>query len=1567
MAFTLQDEEDQGFSLADSTPNYNPRVSRDVAQKRALKIQYILGEDMRDDPEFVADRIEKGEEDEVRAEVANIVARRERDKKTQMLQEAISLRDPSQPLSQEDADLLNQLASYEQVNEKSVIEDQFAKKYTQDFVTTGESPIVEDALNEAPEEANAILDLAEDTISNFEFTNKLIEEYQEKWKDMGFFSKTGDFLETIIPFKSALNTHDAVSGANTESYLQGSNIRDQLIYLWSLPSHRFQIELELAVSEIAETNVSDAIMFLNAVKHYGSNDEFLDNLFTVVDIVDVGTLGATAGLKGLKALRRSVKQGVKSVADKNVTVETLQAAAGDLKSSSATKAVKLADEAMSPLKDSDVKAARVGDKMPAFTNPENFRQNPGSLGVEGATRILDNLHHVQDKMIDALELGVRGTRLGQLALREAVLETQESILKQYTTMQDAVLEVVEETNPLTNTNSLAVRFGRPDATGFDTGTEAFITARDVYKLPEGTYQIDQVGNAFTITVKRDIDETTKGVRDVLIETENKTPVNFVNTFLGALRTPEETLSTLSRTNRHTAVHGVQELVKVASDASKDIGKLSKKSVKDLRTILEGNRDFISPDGQRGKFHATVGELEKDFLKRIGRVPTEKEAQAYFTAVQLNDLDWLIRNNGIYRDKSRLGVRQMEFSIRRFDQEEGRWVFSDVPEFEGRFRDDIPWDDDLDAGIWIEDDLKGRGQFVDKNSTFSNKRAEIQKLIDDKKYKVVQVYDPNSRPLKDVAGVKRPVNFILVRNITERPLKFDQLPYRPGGHVEYASTTFVKQPVIKNSGDKNFYQGDVSWLAVESSAEGANWAKKMNSARKLLKDGDIKGFNRFVEENLPYTPWKLRQMFDGDDAKFSLDHDFVVTRSGQNTNEAANLKNTVPSFVDSVDSPYNLSGQVNKRFTQERDMDIPTIREDVGTESSPVYKLDRPRLVDPLASTQRALNSVMRDRYMGDYKTQAIENFVQEFNDILEVPLSELRENPLKLLYDDPKFVKGADEAKVAAALNSRNALLNLLGTPTKTAENINWVKGKLLDSIYDNLGTNASRTIAEHLLPTTKDPTVYLRGMAFHSKLGLFNPVQLFLQAQGLFVTSAISPRHAMKSMPGAFLGRRALHCTDEVLDSISQKSKTFGWKPEEFKEATLAYRRSGYANVGGEVAWRDDTFDPELIRGRFGQVLDAGTIFFREGERSVRSNAFYTSYLEWRAKNPGRKLTNRAEQDILRRADDLALSMTNASSAQWQRGVLSIPTQFLSYNVRMMELFTGKRLTAGEKARMFTMLSATYGVPTAIGGVTGLPIYEVVRKHLLESGVDVDESNLEPLVEGMFSSLIEAATGEDFAVAERLGPGGLNILNEIARGDKTIIDLFMGASGSILGDILRSSQPAVMGIMDTFSDSNEAYPLRWDDLETVTRNISTVNNAYKAWYAANLGKYLTRNGVPVGEVSVTGGLVSAILGPNPQNLSDTFIKFQSLKDLKNAQKEPRKQAISNFRKGLTSESQEDRLEYFRRAKVWLTLGDFRPDQKGQIFREATKGFKDLDKIADQQFIKKAPASEINDRQKGLQ
>jgi hypothetical protein len=102
---------------------------------------------------------------------------------------------------------------------------------------------------------------------------------------MGFFSKTGDFLETIIPFKSALNTHDAVSGANTESYLQGSNIRDQLIYLWSLPSHRFQIELEFAVSDIAETNVSDAIMFLNAVKHYRSDDEFLDNTLDIFSFI----------------------------------------------------------------------------------------------------------------------------------------------------------------------------------------------------------------------------------------------------------------------------------------------------------------------------------------------------------------------------------------------------------------------------------------------------------------------------------------------------------------------------------------------------------------------------------------------------------------------------------------------------------------------------------------------------------------------------------------------------------------------------------------------------------------------------------------------------------------------------------------------------------------------------------------------------------------------------------------------------------------------------------------------------------------------------------------------------------------------------------------------------------------------------------------------------------------------------------------------------------------------------------------------------------------------------------
>jgi hypothetical protein len=128
---------------------------------------------------------------------------------------------------------------------------------------------------------------------------------------------------------------------------------------------------------------------------------------------------------------------------------------------------------------------------------------------------------------------------------------------------------------------------------------------------------------------------------------------------------------------------------------------------------------------------------------------------------------------------------------------------------------------------------------------------------------------------------------------------------------------------------------------------------------------------------------------------------------------------------------------------------------------------------------------------------------------------------------------------------------------------------------------------------------------------------------------------------------------------------------------------------------------------------LNAGTLFFREGEKSTRLGAWHTAFREFREANPTGPISKDDIGKILQRADLLTVNMSRASNSMLHTGVMSLTTQFLTYQIRLAELFMGSRLgaTTGERTlarlRLMTFYSALYGAPSAIG-LTGLPSTEL-------------------------------------------------------------------------------------------------------------------------------------------------------------------------------------------------------------------------------------------------------------------
>ncbi|KAH0538300.1 hypothetical protein GP486_008786, partial [Trichoglossum hirsutum] len=194
------------------------------------------------------------------------------------------------------------------------------------------------------------------------------------------------------------------------------------------------------------------------------------------------------------------------------------------------------------------------------------------------------------------------------------------------------------------------------------------------------------------------------------------------------------------------------------------------------------------------------------------------------------------------------------------------------------------------------------------------------------------------------------------------------------------------------------------------------------------------------------------------------------------------------------------------------------------------------------------------------------------------------------------------------------------------------------------------------------------------------------------------------------------------ALDNMATKMNLFGskWRPGEFLEARKELENAGFEHVAGEYSNINNQLKTRFIMNDFEKGLKIGQYPFRLGEQTTRQTAWYTAFREFRDANPTVKITNIERSKILNKADLLTVNMSRASSSALNEGIFSLSTQFLSYQIKLAELFLGKRLGATTiqrnlaRARIITLFTALYGLPNAIG-VTGAPFSDNLREHFMD------------------------------------------------------------------------------------------------------------------------------------------------------------------------------------------------------------------------------------------------------------
>lgn len=1149
---------------------------------------------------------------------------------------------------------------------------------------------------------------------------------------------------------------------------------------------------------------------------------------------------------------------------------------------------------------------------------------------------------------------------------------------------------------------VAVKVGTPTASLFKTRAAAANYATNVYMIDPKRFRIAQQGNGYYISIPKIVDETYDAVRDLAIVNNKAVDSGregWLKMALGTVITPDEYLSPLTTRNRKTAVYGPSEMHKYVEEMAPTLIGLRGSDREELTTILQAHRDYkyteTTASGRekvrRGKFSKTLGSFEQEFRNRFGKLPTEKQTTAYFEGVILHDADLGMRDLALVRDVGRLGLEKTVIGWHVPDPEvAGATQRRQSRPFAARPIDKLPLDvgDDEDWGVFVYDTHAKTGNFYlrsELNETIIN---DIDLKTSTHGYKILELGNPLEKPLIQAAKTDELVNFIVVKDYKAQKYDWSNIPRRPGGHINYQDNNFVKQPIIRRSerGGKtrDVYEGDEAILNTTTEAQAVKMAKAIDEGRLLLKDSRHADLKRHLEANTPWDYDQFTRFFretvdpetgDVTPPRFSLDHPFTYTVGGRNTMDMSHFKDysrQFPKFVDSIRSKYNLfANNVDKKYLGERHPDVPSVFEWKNKDDQPAFTLTAPRLIDPYESINSALANVSRSKYYNDLKIQAAENFIEQFHTVMEKPLDVMRRNPTYYLHNPGWDTTSENMPLILMGRHVRQAHLNMVGSETTLGKSISFTYEKMLNGIYEVRGQGKADKVSE-TFRNAKNPVDYVRGAVFNLKLGLFNPVQLFKQGVTVVNAAAISgsPARAWDSMPMA-IASRWLDMTDDpkmiegVADTFANL-KGFNFNKSRFMEAYNELRATGFYNVGGEYATKDDLFDPKVAKGRAGEFLDKGTFFFKEGERFPRNLSWFMAYDEWRAANPKKAMTNDDRAWVLNRADTMTNNMSRASNANLQNGSFSVTTQFWSYSLRLAEQLLGTRLTAGERTRLILTNMAMWGVPVGLTGLTVVPFYDDIRQLALESGVDLKDPVIQVLHDGIVSAGLSVITGEEYSVGKAYGPGGIQALEKVLSGESGMLEFLGGAAGSVAGDMVKGSSHIYDYLMNWMDP--EHTPPTAADLIDFTKNISSVSNAIRAYYMYQTGSYITNNDVEVlGDSSGTNYSTTGVdafmqlaFGLAPTGVDNTYAMLKSNKERREAIAGAEKEARKQIKRAVEYEAQGDYVTgdiYRRKAKAALAPHVPKDRWPGVIREAMSDNVPLLEKVLED-FIKAAPDAE---------
>lgn len=465
----------------------------------------------------------------------------------------------------------------------------------------------------------------------------------------------------------------------------------------------------------------------------------------------------------------------------------------------------------------------------------------------------------------------------------------------------------------------------------------------------------------------------------------------------------------------------------------------------------------------------------------------------------------------------------------------------------------------------------------------------------------------------------------------------------------------------------------------------------------------------------------------------------------------------------------------------------------------------------------------------------------------------------------------------------------------------------LAQSVYDK-----TRALKIGKLPVG-DPVGKALNIGFTSAFGFFSTAQFFMQGFHAAAIAAISP-YGARSAAMAIPLRASFLATDEATVKLLNKrmAKAFGMSEADVGELVEYIRTSGRNRIEGSLIEQARVANHNVagLGGRIGNVgsvitkgLDVGLIPFKEGERFARLTGIITAFREFKSKNPGvTALGDFGRRSITRREQDLGLNMTGASRAAVQDGLMKLPTQWMSYSMRVAEeVFVGGRLSRAERARLALVTGPMFGL-TGVGVSHFFP--DLPGELAEDLGYEPGGVAFITLKYGLLDGLSAWALGPEKAIGfgQRMAPimTFLELYKDMR--EESISKVLAGPSGEIIAGGL------VQGL-NALSELAHGRPnLAVQELIKFARLPSGIDQKVKATAIIRYHTYISKSGNESGsDMGLTEALAVAF-GFTPLQITELYNQsntyYNQSKLFKQLKREVNTQALQAYRELDTGDEQ---------------------------------------------------------------